>query len=120
MKLEVGMYLRTKDGKIAKFIKYDEIDKEQLITSYYQYSTIWIGDIASYSFNIIDLIQVGDYVNGEKVGEVIKKEMYHFGDGIIIKNEDDKDIYSNFRYSKYGDIESIVTKEQFESISYKL
>lgn len=24
MELEVGMYIRTKDGKIAKFIKYDE------------------------------------------------------------------------------------------------
>ncbi len=54
MKLEVGMYVRTNDGKIAKFIEYDKKDKNELVTDYYQYSTIWIKDIIKASFNIID------------------------------------------------------------------
>ena len=35
-KLEIGMYIRTKDGKIAKFIKYDEEDKAKGLTVPYQ------------------------------------------------------------------------------------
>ena len=109
MKLEVGMYVRTKDGKIAKFIKYDEEDKEELVTDYYEYSTIWIKDVIKASYNIIDLIEIGDYVNGREVidiklkcDETIKCLITH---GYDITNEM---------------IKSIVTKEQFESMSYKL
>ena len=126
MKLEVGMYVRTKNGMVAKII-----DKRDISGSLHREEIVFILDngnklalhsqkVIKTSHNIIDLIEVGDYVNGEKVGEVIRKEMYHFGDGIIIKNETGEDIYSNFRYSKYANVETIVTKEQFESIKYSL
>ena len=60
------------------------------------------------SSNIIDLIEVGDYVNGKKVilnclqdgGNIIILE-----DGFCINN---------------NEIKSIVTKEQFERMEYKL
>ena len=58
--------------------------------------------------NIKDLIQVGDYVNGEMVTEI--------KDGKPFKED-----YNDSYYSYYFDnIYSIVTKEQFNSMKYKL
>ena len=121
MKLEPNMYVRTKDGKIAKFIKYDEKAKEELVTDYYEYSTIWIKDVIKASHNIIDLIEVGDYVNGSKVIDIsiIGKDKEKW---VWVEQMEDSD-------NKYGDdyvgynndqIKSIVTKEQFENMEYRL
>ena len=108
MELEVGMYIRTKDGKIAKFIKYDEEDKEELITDYYEYSTIWIKDVIEASHNIIDLIEVGDYANGCKV---IKNTLKDGGNIVIVQGGN---CFTN------DDIKTVVTKEQFSSMEYRL
>ena len=58
--------------------------------------------------NIIDLIEVGDYVNGNRVLVVENREIF-FGSGfgimMILKNED---------------IKTIVTKEQFEEMNYEI
>ena len=108
MELEVGMYIRTKDDKIAKFIKYDEEDKEELITDYYEYSTIWIKDVIEASHNIIDLIEVGDYANGCKV---IKNTLKDGGNIVIVQGGN---CFTN------DDIKTVVTKEQFSSMEYRL
>ena len=108
MKLGAGMYIRTKDGKIAKFIKYDEEDKKELITDYYEYSTIWIKDVIEASHNIIDLIEVGDYANGCKV---IKNTLKDGGNIVIVQGGN---CFTN------EDIKSIVTREQFKAIEYKV
>ena len=56
--------------------------------------------------NIIDLIEVGDYVNGNRVDYVGNKYLtFYDGDGDI-------EIFND-------DIKSIVTKEQFEAMEYK-
>lgn len=112
MELEVGMYVRTKDGKIAKFIKYDEKDKEELVTDYYEYSTIWIKDVIKASHNIIDLIEVGDYVNGEKVTKAVLD--------IIDCNYIELDYSYNKHSIRNKDIKSIVTKEMFSSVEYRV
>ena len=65
-------------------------------------------DITIASFNIIDLIEVGDYINGEKV--ILKNDGY-----IEIGTTND---YIGFNNDEL--VKSIVTKVQFESMSYKL
>lgn len=60
--------------------------------------------------NIIDLIEVGDYVNGYKVDDIT--------DRLIYCCEDKYEDYC-IKFDKQ-DIESIVTKEQFEAMEYKL
>ena len=57
---------------------------------------------------IINLIKVGDYVNGHKVTSIspLTENIY----------TDDINIY----FKKSEDIKSIVTKEQFESIKYEV
>ena len=59
--------------------------------------------------NIIDLIEVGDYVNGEKINEISES-------GKVLFYLD----YDKIRSIENGSIKSIITKEQFESIKYKV
>lgn len=104
MKLEEGMYVRTNEGKITKIIEIDKdgferVDKCIDFTNY---------NIIKASYNIIDLIEEGDYVNGYKVEYTLKK-LLGFEDG------QDGDWYMSNE-----NIKSIVTKEQFESIEYSL
>lgn len=103
MKIEVGMYARTDRGKIGKFHKetgeYYELEYPRNVCD-----LIFKNRVIKASYNIIDLIEVGDYVNGKFVNNTsLGKGKYIFCGT--------KRVY---------EIESIVTKEQFESISYKV
>ena len=57
MKLEIGMYVRTINGKIWI------ITSQKAISGHRK-------DIKKASYNIIDLIQIGDYVNESKVVDI--------------------------------------------------
>ena len=114
MKLKVGMYVRTKNGMIAKIIS-----KEDVSGSLHREEIVFILDngnrlalhskkVIKASHNIIDLIQVGDYVNGYKVAYTLET-LLGFEDG------QDGDWYMSNE-----NIKSIVTKEQFESMIYKV
>lgn len=66
MKLEIGMYVRTKRGKIGQIVR---INKDSVAI---EFNKMWqdqirLENIIKASFNIIDLIKEGDYVNGKKV-----------------------------------------------------
>ena len=69
----------------------------------------YFSELRKSSKNIIDLIEVGDYVNGLKV-EGVNNEIKGFGTIIFSK---DSSIMEDYIYS-------IVTKEQFESMEYKI
>ena len=122
--MKVEEYIRTKDGIIDKVIieykgkcasptcncKHVSCEK-----NYYDEDKI----IKS-SPNIIDLIEVGDYVNGHRVN-YINKGREHFN--ISFGNED-FNLKSKFNSDIYWlskeDIKSIVTKEQFSQMEYKI
>ena len=114
MKLEENMYVRTKNGEIHKiksiddnFLKYENGFGVPLVLG---------GHIVKASHNIIDLIEVGDYVNGNKI---IKISTDHCGRNILIYGYDDGD--RQVVITIYEDeIKSIVTKEQFEQMKYKV
>lgn len=94
--IEVGEFFRTKNGNIFK------LDNYWLFNDNYKKL-----DIVSHSSNIIDLIQEGDYVNGELIIEIDKM--------------DNKKIIGNETcYMEEQDIKSIVTHEQFKAIEYKV
>ena len=66
--IEVGEYIRTRKGlifKVDKQFKNIQINEFQNLAGE--------RDIVKHSKNIIDLIEVGDYVNGKKVLEKIEK-----------------------------------------------
>ena len=114
MKLEENMYVRTKNGEIHKiksiddnFLKYENGFGVPLVLG---------GHIEKVSHNIIDLIEVGDYVNGNKI---IKISTDFCGRNILIYGYDDGD--RQVAITIYEDeIKSIVTKEQFEQMKYKV
>mgnify|MGYP000416318378 FL=1 len=73
MKLEVGMYVRTKDGYVSQYRYYDTTNMGKLLCIPLSNRTFAnIEDIIKASHNIIDLIEVGDYVNGYYVEDVLK------------------------------------------------
>jgi hypothetical protein len=107
MKLEVGMHVRTKYNgifniQVLKTIK--DINCDYIEINYINYPR---NELLKASHNIIDLIEVGDYVNGFRVVYINHKYEYlEVSDEEYIINKED--------------IKSIVTKEQFESMSYKV
>lgn len=124
--IKVGEYVRTKYGVIArvksttmvdniKFYNCDNViyeDTEDTL-DYISENDIEKG-ILKHSFNIIDLIEVGDYVNGYKVSDKESTLLFTNVKGI------DRSGY-HIPISQYGDnIKSIVTKEMMESVEYRL
>ena len=122
MKLEVGMYVRFNDlinyskNNIVMIDKIKFISEvmcgleETLSITFEKYNEdVLKKDIIKASYNIIDLIEVGDYVNGSPVCQIKKDEHNRIW------------IYTDSNY-KYGyleeDIVDVVTKEQFDREKY--
>lgn len=123
MKLEVGLRAYSKTcrdygiGKIVNITENGQGFKGDLIDIQYKYSkhAIENQDVFA-SHNIIDLIEEGDYVNGNKV---IRIETSSYPEDknvkiIVCCGDDDYYVYYN------EDIKSIVTKEQFDSMKYEV
>ena len=122
MKLNVGDYVRTQNhngfaGGIAKILKieHDERLKKDWLTldraldhiSFLEMSS----NVIKSSPNIIDLIEFGDYVNGKLVEDIFDKTNYA-DKSIKLKGSGD------YWYNEH--IKSIVTKEQFKQMEYKI
>ena len=110
--MKVNDYVRTEWGDIEKIIK---IDNENIIVNIEEdeegityCKMCYKNEIKKSSPNIIDLIEVGDYVNGGQVRETEKDYIRISGGGYI------------WQFLKKEDIKSIVTKEMFSSIEYEV
>ena len=114
--MKIGDYVRFKDGDIGKISFISEHKKiGKIIMVEDCYINFKEGDIFKSSSNLIDLIEVGDYINGREVREVTTFGCLKGGEPIYrFKND-----YNRF-YDKNYKIKSIVTKEQFESMEYKV
>ena len=116
MKLEVGMYIRTKDGIIARIKEIDNnerlyLNQKSIYTDDYKHDLIIDYEVIKASYNIIDILEVGDYVNGYLVLNVLD-----FNDNTRILSLER--IYDNKITEE--DIKSIVTKEMYSSVKYRL
>ena len=109
--MKVGDYVRTKKHGIGKIISfsYQEDDECCFIELSKRRTGIKQSNIIKSSPNIIDLIEVGDYVNGLKV-QGVNNEIKGFGTIIFSK---DSSIMEDYIYST-------VTKEQFKNIEYEV
>ena len=127
-KIEVGEYIRTKDGKIGVIGFPDDEDEENMFKQrqfeWYSngksYDLIKENEIIKHSKNIIDLIEEGDVIvlKDNKKYEVLKISWSKSkGNHIHIINplrmQGGIDIFAD-------DIKSIVTKEQFKSVEYEV
>lgn len=113
-KIEVGEYVRTKDGKIDKVINsnfymsiYVECEKGLCL----------IESIVKHSKQLIDLIECGDYVNGRKVKHIGIFEGFPDYPKLIFVDETHlipSDTCEN------DEIKTILTKELYEANCYKV
>lgn len=117
MEIEVGEYGRTNLGNIIKFAWIEKepgiidnrkvilVDKmKETVDHFYYFKRNEI--ITKHSKNIIDLIEVGDYVNGYRVERYL--------DGDLVLEDEIKSIL------KKTIIEEILTHEQYENNCYRL
>ena len=111
--MKVGDYVRTKRGIIGKIKLIDnqtELEDLYLVKRQWYYKE----DFIKSSPNIKSVIEEDDFVNGKRVNRVIPEDIC--GDELLDYQHifvDNKEIYEE-------DIKSIVTKEQFESMEYKV
>ena len=103
--IKVGEYVRTVTGSIDKVDALYDLIENTIHLENHKWQDI--KNIVKHSFNIIDLIEEGDYVNGHIV---LKKEDDNF---LLI---DDK----GYAHLAPINIKSIVTKEQFQNMEYRL
>lgn len=126
--IKVGEYVRTINQGIKKI---DDINENAPVNRYkYKtgesdwdgewYGTIKTTEIVKHSFNIIDLIEVGDYVNGYKIVN-IEKEYYNLKLDEVLPLKTPNLIVGNEEgILSINKIKTIVTKEQFKSIEYEV
>ena len=129
MKLEPNMYIRTHFGiRKIKNIKKDNgygkprvkvIELDRILDTIFKFDYEFYTDEkvikeCKASYNLIDLIEVGDYVNGEKITRVIPQDICC--DEVL----DYQHIFVNDKEIFKHEINSIVTKEQFESMKYEV
>lgn len=118
MDLKVGMYVRYARGmingcvpiRIARIVDCSDdvlikIDNGQCILR---------DDVIKASHNLIDLIELGDYVNGKRVYNI------SIVDGLKYLDVESEDYLADMPFINADQITSVVAKEQFESIKYEV
>lgn len=108
-------YVRLNTGNIVRVIgiKANTVNKRAIYYGFYKQDWFDSTAVENFSDNIIDLIEVGDYVNGMEVLDIHKpKDLW---EPIEIRVDSR---YTNFILAE--DIKTILTKEQMEANCYKV
>lgn len=105
--ISIGEYVRDIFGRIGQIYQYDHGTYR---TKKFGASS---GEIVKHSFDIIDLIEVNDYVNGNKVIDIAQAPV--------------KAVYTEDREQRLAlipivneQIEIVVTKEQIKQIEFRI
>ncbi len=127
--IEVGEYVRTREGHLGKLMAINEKDYNYLGVDTTKeirndgfpatYLYLKNEDIVKHSKKIIDLIEVGDYVNGQEVIEIYEEEdmycnsSYQFKEkNIEVQNDEYECVPIAYLYTN-KEIKTILTKEQY-------
>lgn len=137
VEIKENMYVRTKDGHIDKIKNIDvdwyclDGDKEETPHKVYQLNNLyydnyfdeendWVSEtfIVNASYSIIDLIKLGDYVNGYPVTEItnVNNKIYE----VKVKKPNNRTGVWIENIKKNEDIKSILTDEQFKNMEYRI
>lgn len=112
MELKEGMYIRTKDGIIDKVIyDYDghcaspNCDRKHVSCRFNYYNE---DEIIKISEELGEVLEVGDFLDNHCIAKIMNRTFF-LNDDWFISFDDVEDLVC-----------SIATKEQFESIGYKI
>ena len=120
MEIKEEEYVRTKNGIIAKLEYISELNDyffDRTMYKKYSDSIEFLQEfeldeyIVKHSFNIIDLIEEGDYVNGMEI-------LHIEGDTLYVEWSNEFDDYT--AWVDKETIQSIVTKEMMKSVEYRI
>lgn len=114
--LKPNDYFKTNTGEIYKSMNVSPISNGKIYYANGEYCWVNESAVINFSPNIIDLIEVGDYVNGSKVMNIVEED----GTKYLVLDRDEVYYDSCLEPSSDKDIKSIVTKEMFESMQYKV
>ena len=118
-KIQVEEYIRTYDGIIGKVLEDEDIGENGVYidttflddyadeTNFVKYE-----DIKSHSFNIIDLIEEGDFI---KIKDEYFEDVY-----LILDTESWLNRVKREMLNDYFKLVSIVTKEKFKNVEYEV
>jgi len=108
--IKANEYIRLENGIILKYGEKQSVKIENNEYTDYSGEYEWSSTVVNHSPEIIDLIEVGDIVNGYPVLEPVKNGNVWWGidEGL-----------ENFKKS-FGDIVTILTHEQYEQNCYRL
>ena len=111
-------YARLNIGEIVKVtgIRENQVDKKAIYFGIYDDDWCNSAAVENFSENIIDLIEVGDIVNGRLVLQVDYKKQNVC---LLIPLTDTK-ANTNIMWYGYEDIRTILTHEQFVANCYKV
>ena len=120
--LSVGMYIRTKDGIIDKILKLNKSyvkgvsQKDEL----YAYD---IDNIVKASYNIIDILEVGDIIKLFMEDDIDGEDTNIFELIAINYNDNEIGVFNSDFQIEFFPIENlrgILTHEQMEQMAYKV
>lgn len=109
--IEVGEYVRTKEGEIHKVIKIIEDDGDWDYYCCENNVGYFAMDIANHSKQLIDLIEVGDIVE-------IRTGLYS-SFKYFVENEDNLLLLKE-KVKQFWNIQTILTKESYMANCYKV
>lgn len=126
MEIEVGEFVRlARNQGINKIIEIEDGNRyildEDIADEYGDFTCVLKKyeldeEVLKHSKNIIDLIEVDDYVNGKRV-----TDYYFVGTQKVLVLDNEKVTYEeNENFVPNLAIKSIITKEQFKSVEYRL
>ena len=122
-KIEVGEFVRTTDGYIGKCQKIDVYYGDVLIRTELK-RIIYDFEVVNHSFDIKDLVEKGDFVNGYEVDDFdgYDEEGNYFENdlGIPIYDDANMDCIVEYRPIRLMEIKSIVTREMFQKVEYRM
>ena len=106
--IKVNEYVRLRNGDVTRV---KAINEKTFKCKFHKVNCeLFIDCIVKHSSNIIDLIEIGDYVNGKLIHN-------KFGNP---KNGELMIIYGNGKHFDNKNIKTVVTKEQFANAEYRL
>lgn len=122
-KSKIGKYVRTEYGYILENTTSGHGDIIAKLANEDKHYEFEYGKIVKHSNRLLNLVEVGDYINGEKILEIILSD-----EETVTKDTEDKEITvcifkhgegAYYKYIKETEIKNMLTHERYDQNCYE-